>query len=341
MATSVLQENISLKNFNTFGIDVRCKYFVEVTNVDELITLLDHPVCKELPLMTLGGGSNILFTKDFPGVILKNSFKGISVIKEDQDHVWLQAMGGEVWHDLVLYCIDHNYAGIENLSLIPGLVGAAPIQNIGAYGVEVKDVFESLEAVNLTNSKQQIFSYSDCNFGYRNSVFKNELKGKFIITSVILKLSKSPTLHLSYGAINTILEQMGVKDPTIKNVSDAIVSIRLSKLPDPAKIGNSGSFFKNPEINQAQFDRVKEQHPNIPSYPASNDQVKVPAGWLIEQCGWKGKRVGNTGSHANQALVLVNYGGATGTEVRDLAFQIKASVKEKFGLDLTPEVNIV
>lgn len=337
----IIQENISLKPYNTFGIEANARYFAEITTIQELQTLLISPVYGPMEKLVLGGGSNLLFTRDFDGLVLKINLPGISTIREDADHVWVKTGAGVNWHDLVQYCIAHNYAGIENLSLIWGTVGAAPMQNIGAYGVEIKDVFEELAAVNISDGSFRVFRYADCHFGYRESVFKHELKGQYIIVSVTLRLNKQPVFHTSYGAIGDTLREMGVQDLSIRAISEAVCRIRTSKLPDPHQIGNAGSFFKNPEINQEDFARLKAAYPTIPSYPAPEGKVKVPAGWLIEQCGWKGKRAGNTGVHAQQALVLVNYGTAKGAEIKQLAEQVQASVLEKFGIPLQAEVNVV
>ena len=335
------QKNFSLKSHNTFGIDVRCALFAEISDTEflgEIIRAKEQGAQKKL---VLGGGSNILFTKDFDGLVLKNSLQGISIEKQDAEQVWVKVAAGEVWHKFVLFCIENNYGGIENLSLIPGLVGAAPMQNIGAYGVELVSVFERLEAVHLHTGETTAFHKTDCNFGYRESVFKNKYKGEFVITSVTLRLNKKPVFNTTYGAITETLEKMGVKELSIKAISDAVIAIRSSKLPDPKALGNAGSFFKNPEVSQEEFKRIQKEHPKVPHYPAAHGMVKIPAGWLIEQCGWKGKRVGNTGSHKDQALVLVNYGGATGKEIYALALEIKKSVMEKFGIEITPEVNLV
>lgn len=335
-----VQQNISLKPFNTFGIDVRAAQFAEVTNIAGLRQIYEnYPADK---VMILGGGSNILLTGNVEGIVLKNSIKGINVAREDDDFFYVKAGAGEVWHELVLYCIERGFAGIENLSLIPGSVGAGPMQNIGAYGVEIKDVFYELEAFNIKTGAMETFTIDDCEFGYRESVFKRRYKGKYVITSVTLRLRKKPVFNISYGAIESELKAMGVKDLSIKAISDAVINIRRSKLPDPAEIGNSGSFFKNPEIPLEKYQELKEKFPAIVGFPLENtNMVKLAAGWLIEQCGWKGKRVGNTGAHKNQALVLVNYGNATGKEVYDLAMQIQQSVTEKFDVLLEPEVNII
>lgn len=336
-----LQPDFPLKERNTFGIDVKARYFARFESVEELQQLLTLPEVQSLEKLILGGGSNLLFTKDFEGVVLQNDIRGIEVLREDGDEVYIKAGGGVVWHDLVLYALQHNYGGIENLSLIPGTVGAAPLQNIGAYGVELKDVFHELEAVHLPTGEVHLFDNATCRFGYRESVFKNELKGQFVVTSVVFRLSKKHVLNTSYGAITTTLQEMQVQQPSIQDVSAAVCHIRQSKLPDPKQIGNAGSFFKNPEIPLQQYEQLKAQYPHIPSYPLTPDTVKVPAGWLIEQCGWKGKTFGNYGVHKNQALVLVNYGGANGGEVRQLAYDIISSVEEKFGIRLHPEVNIL
>jgi len=330
-----MQENVSLQPHNTFGIQAHAQRFKAVTSVKELKQLLKQ----EQPTFILGGGSNILLTGDVSGLVLKNEIRGINILKENKEEAIVQFGGGEDWHQSVLWALDHGLGGIENLSLIPGTIGAAPIQNIGAYGVELQHVFVSLEAVYLKSGRSRVFHLSDCQFGYRDSIFKRRLKGKVFITSVTLRLTKKHRLRMSYGAIQKTLE--GVAHPTIQDVSKAIIEIRQSKLPDPAELGNSGSFFKNPEIPVQQFNALQQQFPDIVFYELPNNQIKVPAGWLIEQCGWKGKRVGNTGAHSKQSLVLVNYGGATGQEVWNLAMDIKASVFNKFGISIHPEVNIV
>jgi len=335
-----LQRHFNLQAYNTFGINAFCDYFIEITTVSELLEIIHDEGLKSLPTLILGGGSNLLFTQDFKGLVIKNSIKGIDLLKENEKHVWLKSYSGEVWHDLVQYAITNNYGGIENLSLIPGQVGAAPMQNIGAYGIEIESVFDSLEAIDLQNGSTKIFHKETCQFGYRESIFKKEAKGKYYIVSVTFKLHKNPVFNTSYGAIQDTLQQMNA-EPSLKNISEAVVQIRTSKLPDPKVLGNAGSFFKNPEILQEQFIELQHQHLNIPHYPAANNKIKVPAGWLIEQCGWKGKRVGNTGSHAQQALVLVNYGNATGEEIKILSQKIQQSVKEKFGIELIPEVNFI
>lgn len=335
-----LLENISLKPYNTFGMDVRARYFAAFNSVEELQELLQLPEVKDLPKMILGGGSNILFTQDFDGVILKNNILGIRLTDLDDEYTLVTAGGGVGWHDLVLYTIELGLGGIENLSLIPGTVGAAPLQNIGAYGVELKDVFENLEAINLTTGQVEIFNHAQCQFGYRESIFKNKLKGQYLVVAVTLRLRKEPVFNISYGAISQTLANLKVIELSPKAISDAVCYIRRSKLPDPAQIGNAGSFFKNPEIPLSQYEELQRHYPAIPSYPTTAGMVKVPAGWLIEQAGWKGQRFDNYGVHKDQALVLVNYGGAKGGDVRELAYKIIASVEEKFGIRLHPEVNI-
>jgi UDP-N-acetylmuramate dehydrogenase len=348
-----VQSNISLKVYNTFGIDVLARYFAAFDSVDALGQLLQYDDARaaaqknQTPILVLGGGSNMLFTKDFDGIVLKNEIKGIEVINEDDDHVYIKAGAGENWHQLVLYCVSNNLAGMENLSLIPGNVGASPMQNIGAYGVEIKDVFHSLEAFHLKEKVLETFYLNDCAFGYRESVFKKKYKNQFVITSVTYRLNKKPVLNTSYGAIEQELEKMGVKEVSIKAISDAVINIRLSKLPNPAEIGNAGSFFKNPEVEKVIFDELRSKFIDIVGYHLPNGNVKLAAGWLIEQCGppdalsWKGYRKGDAGCHAKQALVLVNYGNAKGEEILALSEKIIASVNEKFGVLLEREVNII
>ncbi len=339
--TLAIRQNVSLKSLNTFGIEAKAHFFVEVQNKDELINILLNNDFKDMPKFILGGGSNILLTKDFEGLVIKINIKGIEKIKEDAESVWVRAGAGENWHEFVLYCLENGWNGVENLSLIPGTVGAAPMQNIGAYGVEIKEVFDSLVAVNRANGELQTFSKEACQFGYRESIFKNEVKNQYVIVNVTFRLSKKANFNISYGAVAQTLASMGVTALTAKAISQAVIKIRQSKLPNPEQIGNAGSFFKNPEISKEQFDVLKAIYPAIPNYPVGEQTVKVPAAWLIEQCGWKGKRIGNTGSHKDQALVLVNYGGATGQEIQALAEQIQQSVLEKFGIHLNMEVNII
>ncbi|MFN8673571.1 MAG: UDP-N-acetylmuramate dehydrogenase [Candidatus Sericytochromatia bacterium] len=337
-----LKKNFSLKEYNTFSIDVKAKYFYEVNNETDLVNIFNLEELKEEKKLFLGEGSNILFTKDFDGLVLKINLKGLEKVKEDNEYVFIKAGAGNIWHDFVLYCIDNNWAGIENLSLIPGTVGASPIQNIGAYGVEIKDIFDSLEAIEIDTGKKMIFEKKECHFGYRNSVFKNELKNKFVITSVIYKLKKNNyELKVSYGDVNKKLQDLGKENFTIKDVSNVITEIRQSKLPNPKEIGNAGSFFKNPEIDLELFEKIKKDYPEIPFYKTDDiNKMKIPAGWLIEKCGWKGKTFENYGVHKNQALVLVNYGNAKGEKIKILSEKIKKSVLEKFLVELETEVNI-
>ncbi|MFM9943782.1 MAG: UDP-N-acetylmuramate dehydrogenase [Bacteroidia bacterium] len=331
----------NLLPYNTFGISALASQFIEINSVSQLQNLTQEKNISEKPFLILGSGSNILLTKNYEGLILKNNLKGIEVIKENENHVWVKAAGGEIWHNLVTYCVNKGWGGIENLSLIPGTVGAAPMQNIGAYGVEIKETFEYMEAVNMKTGSIETFNIEQCRFGYRESIFKHEAKGKYFIVSITLRLNKKPVLNTSYGDIETLLKEWNIANPTIVDVSKAVIAIRQSKLPDPALIGNAGSFFKNPVIENSQFEILKEKYPEIKSFPAQEGNVKIPAAWLIEQAGLKGKRFGNIGVHEKQALVLVNYGGGTGKELIDLAYKIIDSVKEKFGVTLTPEVNII
>ncbi|CAN5143423.1 UDP-N-acetylmuramate dehydrogenase [soil metagenome] len=341
----MIAENFSLKQFNTFGIDASAQYFSTFNSVEQLEELLefkntitDNTIVNPF---ILGGGSNILLTKNVDGLVLKNEIKGIDKIGADGEDVFIKAGAGENWHQMVMYCINNNFAGMENLSLIPGNVGASPMQNIGAYGVELKDVFYELEAFHLNEKKLVKFKLDDCQFGYRESVFKRKLKNQFVITNVTYRLSKVPRFNTSYGAIEQELQAMGIQTLSIQAVSQAVINIRRSKLPDPAVIGNAGSFFKNPEIDQQQFEELKKSFPNVVGYALNNGKVKLAAGWLIEQCGWKGYRKGDAGCHAKQALVLVNYGNATGDEILKLSEAIIYSVKQKFEVLLEREVNII
>jgi UDP-N-acetylmuramate dehydrogenase len=337
----IIQQNISLKPYNTFSIDAKAKYFAKFTNVDELSELLNSKHKTQNAKLILGGGSNILFTKDFDGIVLKNELHGIELIKEDKHHYYVKAAAGENWNAFVMHCIKHNYAGLENLSLIPGNVGASPMQNIGAYGAEIKDVFENLEAMNRKDFKIHIFSTNDCAFGYRESIFKTKYKDEFVILNVTFRLNKEPIFNTSYGAVEQELEKMRVKELSIQAISQAVINIRTSKLPNPAEIGNAGSFFKNPIITKKHFDTLKKEYVEIPGYETDELHIKVAAAWLIEQCGLKGYRKGDAGVHAKQALVLVNYNNATGKEIYDLSEEIMRSVKKKFDIELEREVNVV
>ena len=336
-----VKENYTLKNLNTFHLEVKAKLFTEASRNEDILAIIDDQNLAGENKFVLGGGSNIVFTSDYDGLVIKNNFTGISLVGEDSTSFFVKSGAGIEWHVFVMYCIDHNYAGIENLSLIPGSVGAGPIQNIGAYGVELKDVFHELTAIDLKNGDVKVFNLADCQFGYRNSIFKNTYRNRLIITSVTFRLLKEPGFNTSYGAIEQELQRMQVTKKTIRAISEAVCYIRRSKLPNPEVLGNCGSFFKNPEIENEKYLKLKNNFPGLVGYNLPDGRVKLAAGWLIEQCGWKGKRVGNTGSHKDQALVLVNYGGATGLEIVNLSKEIQASVKEKFGVDIEAEVNIL
>lgn len=333
-----IANNISLKEYNTFGVEVYAKRFVSIDSFYDLQQLLKT----EKDLFLLSGGSNMLLTKDIKKLVVFLNIKGISIDRENEDTVHITVNCGENWHEFVLWCISQNYGGLENLSLIPGNVGTCPIQNIGAYGVEVKDTITKVDALEVASGNLVTFSNADCKFGYRNSIFKNEAKGKFILTSVSFQLTKNKhQLNTSYGAIETALKENNITNPTIKDVSDAVISIRKSKLPDPKEIGNSGSFFKNPVIATKQFVELQKLYPTIPSYPVSISETKIPAGWLVEQCGFKGMRFGDAGVHKKQALVLVNYGNASGKEIYQLAQKIQKTISKKFEIFLEIEVNVI
>lgn len=344
------QENISLKPYNTFGIDAKARYFAPFKSVSELQSALttysqlranNSAESGKYQVLIIGGGSNILFTKDFDGLVLKNDIRGFEKVKETDDHVFVRAGAGENWHYFVMHCIKNNWAGIENLSLIPGCVGASPMQNIGAYGVEVKEVFHELTAFHLHEKCNYTFTLKDCAFGYRDSVFKNKYKDQFAILNVTFRLNKQPVFNTTYGAIEEELEKMGTKKHSIKAISTAVINIRNSKLPDPKEIGNAGSFFKNPSVSKDKYLQLKGQFESIVGYENEDGSVKLAAGWLIEQCGWKGYRDGNAGVHERQALVLVNYGDATGAQLYDISEKIMQSVLEKFDVQLEREVNIL
>ncbi|HEY8734877.1 MAG TPA: UDP-N-acetylmuramate dehydrogenase [Puia sp.] len=331
-----VQKNISLLPYNSFHLDVTAAEFATVKSVEELKETLD----RSEPKLVLGGGSNILLTRNIDGLVLKIDITGVDEVKEDTKHIFLRVGAGKNWHELVQYSIDRNWGGLENLSLIPGNVGAAPIQNIGAYGAELKDVFYELEAYDRKEKKVYTFGVNDCRFDYRDSIFKSVRKGRYIILNVTLILRKNPVLNTGYGAIREELTRMGVQSPTIRDVSNAVIKIRRSKLPDPSEIGNAGSFFKNPVVEQAKFLSLSEKYPEIPAYPHHNQSVKLAAGWLIEQCGWKGYRRGDAAVHKDQALVLVNFGKATGKEIYELSEKIHSSVQKKFSISLEREVNV-
>jgi UDP-N-acetylmuramate dehydrogenase len=337
-----IKEHYNLSKANTFGLEAKALFFVEIQSEADLAELFALPEFRQNKKLFLGGGSNVLLTEDFDGIVVLNMLKGIEVVEENPDgnSVSIRAMGGEVWHDLVTFAVDRGYWGIENLSLIPGTVGAAPMQNIGAYGAELKKVLETVEAFDVETGAKRIFSKEECELGYRDSIFKNRLKGKYFISAVTLRLSKKENKNLEYKILSDYLTQNKIEIAGPKDVSDAVSAIRRSKLPDPKLLGNAGSFFKNVFVTKSQLQKLRAEYPGMPHFEEGG-AVKIPAGWLIEQCGWKGKRVGNVGVHEKQALVLVNYGGATGAEILDLARSVIDSVKEKFGLDLVPEVNIV
>ena len=337
----MIKNNVSLELYNTFGIDVKARHFAEVTTIGQLEDLLITQKSHGWPLLILGGGSNFLFTQDFPGLVIKVAIQGINKIEENNEWVRLKIGAGENWHQLVLHCIEKGYGGIENLSLIPGTVGAAPIQNIGAYGVELQSVFHELTAVDLASGKSVAFSKDTCEFNYRYSIFKGSAKGKYLITDVTLQLSKHPDFNTSYGAIQETIKSWGHESLTLEMINKAVIHIRQSKLPDPAKIGNAGSFFKNPTIDRLDYEELKTLFPEIPGYNVGQSHIKIPAAWMIDFCGWKGKTIGAIGVHQHQALVLVNYGGGHGKDIKKLAMDIQSSVRETFGIELQPEVNIV
>ena len=334
-------ENYPLLKLNTFGVDVKARYFTSINTINELIEVTKTNVFKDLELLILGGGSNILFTKDFDGLVILNNIKGKEIIDQNQQSIFLKIGAGENWHELVMYCVDKGWGGIENLSLIPGNTGTAPMQNIGAYGVEIKETFVELEALEISSGKIVKFNNSDCEFGYRESVFKNKMKNQYIILNITLELKKNPVLNINYGDVKAILESQNIKNPAIKEVSNAIISIRQSKLPDPKKIGNSGSFFKNPIVSLNQLELIKKKYPNVVNYEINENEFKIAAGWMIERAGWKGKKFNNYGVHEKQALVLVNYGLANGIEIFDLSEKIILDIKDKFGITLEREVNII
>jgi len=333
----IIKENFVLTDLNTMRVSSKASHFVEVKSVDELREAIQFAKDNELEILVIGGGSNILFINDFKGLVIHNSLTGTELLDDNR----LKVSAGENWHDIVLFCVENGLGGIENLSLIPGSVGAAPIQNIGAYGVEIMDVFESLEAMVISTGEIKTFNKSACNFGYRDSIFKNELKGKVIITSVIFRLNKNRKVNTSYRALSEYLIEKGNSSPTIRDVSEAVIDIRKSKLPDPKEIGNTGSFFKNPIVSVEHFNQLKVKYPMLPSYSVNENEVKIPAGWLIEKDGWKGKRAGDAGVHYKQALVLVNHGKATGKDIWNLASDIRLSISENFDITLIPEVNLI
>ena len=334
-------KNKSLRSYNTFGVDCISSFFTTINNLKDLDELYQHKHYKSQKKLILGGGSNILFTSNFDGLVIKNEIKGIEIIKETNDIVEVQIGAGVNWHEFVIHAVNNKWGGIENMSLIPGNCGTAPMQNIGAYGVEIKDTFVSLNAYEIETGKIVSFDRKRCEFGYRDSVFKNDLKDQYIILDIRLRLQKKPTLNTKYGDINNTLIKNKVSNPTLKDISDAVIEIRTSKLPDPKKIGNAGSFFKNPIISQGQFKEIKMKFPEIVSYPVNEQKVKLAAGWLIEKAGWKGKNFGNYGVHKKQSLVLVNYNSANGREIFNLSQEILEDVFNKFQVKLEREVNIL
>jgi UDP-N-acetylmuramate dehydrogenase len=335
-----IQNNVSLKALNTFAIDCIAKEYVEIHSIDDFIELIQAHSFIDRRHMILGGGSNLILPDAYEGLVIHNAIKGFEVVQENEEELLFKAWGGEMWHDLVLKSLELNVGGLENFSLIPGTVGAAPMQNIGAYGMEIKDTFESLEAIDVKTGEIKVFHLEDCQFGYRTSVFKKELKGQYFIASVTHRLSKGPKVNTSYGAIESWLNEKNITHPTIHDVSQAVIEIRRSKLPDPAVIPNAGSFFKNPIMSKSQFETLKKKYADLPHYPAGN-QIKVPAAWLIEQSGWKGYRNETCGVHEKQALVIVNHNGASASDILELAQEIQDSVKEKFGIGLEQEVNVI
>jgi UDP-N-acetylmuramate dehydrogenase len=335
-----IQHNFSLKKYNTFGIEAKARRFVDVHSVDELTqVLVENPSERKF---ILGGGSNMLLTKDIDALVIHVDLKGKKIIREDDDFVWVEAQAGENWHEFVLFTIGQNFGGLENMSLIPGNVGTTPIQNIGAYGTEMKDTFVSCDALNIATLEMTTFTKDECHFGYRESIFKNDVKDQYIITSVVFRLTKrNHKINTAYGDIQAELALQNVELPTLKDVSNAVIAIRQRKLPDPKELGNSGSFFKNPIIPKTDFENIHKQFPEMPHYPVSDSQVKVPAGWLIEKAGFKGKRFGDAGVHKNQALVLVNYGNATGQEILAVSKDIQSTIQREFGISIEAEVNVI
>ncbi|MES2799355.1 MAG: UDP-N-acetylmuramate dehydrogenase [Bacteroidota bacterium] len=336
----MIERMVDLKPYNTFGISANASEFTRFNSTAELRSILN--VNKGKDLLILGGGSNLLLTKDVDQLVLRNEIKGIELVKEDTENYYVKAGAGEVWHEFVMHCVDNNYGGVENLSFIPGSVGASPMQNIGAYGVEIKDVFHELEAMHIATGELHHFDVASCEFGYRESVFKRKFKNQYVICSVTFRLSKNHRINSTYGAINSELEKLGITDPTIKDISNAVIAIRSSKLPNPAEIGNAGSFFKNPVVEMEVLEKIIVSYPDAPFFPTTEHRkVKLAAGWLIEKAGWKGFSEGNYGVHKLQALVLVNYGGSTGQQIYDLSSRIIADIEDKFGVTLEREVNIL
>ncbi len=336
-----IQQEVNLAPYNTLHIEAKASSFLSVTSREQLISFIKESKPQLTDLFILGGGSNVLFANDFEGLVLHVAITGREIVEETEDYVRIRIGAGENWHETVRYCVEQGWGGIENLSLIPGTVGAAPIQNIGAYGVELEEVFQSLEAVDLKSGDLKTFYKKDCRFGYRDSIFKNELKGKFVVTRVTLTLSKNPQVNTTYGAISDELKKRNIANPTIQDLSRVVMDIRKSKLPDPDDLGNAGSFFKNPVVSRQKYEQLKMNYPSIPGYELNEIETKIPAGWLIDKAGLKGMKHGNAGTYKQQALVIVNHGGATGKEIMELSHKIRTAVKNKFGIELVPEVNIV
>ncbi len=336
-----IKNNFSLKQFNTFGVDVKAKFLTFLEKEVDIKEVFDSEEFKNNPHIFLGEGSNVLFVNDFEGIVVVNKLKGIEILREDEENVWLKIASGESWHDIVLFTVEKKYWGIENMALIPGTVGAAPIQNIGAYGMEIKDVIEDVFTFNIETSEKKIFSKDECKFGYRESVFKNELKDKYFISEIVMKLSKNPKPNVSYKVLRDHIDKNSIDASDIKKISDAVIAIRQSKLPDPKILGSAGSFFKNVFIEKDVLKKLIEKYPDMPNFEEGDGTYKIPAGWLIEMCDWKGKIVGRAGVYEKQALVVVNHGGATGMEIKILVDDIIDSVQQKFGLTLVPEVNII
>ena len=334
-----VRENYSLKNYNTFGIDVKCRYFVESDTESEFLEFVSSYELKPEEIMVLGEGSNFLFTDDFDGTVFYPTMKGMEIVEENDEHVWVKVGAGEVWDDFVAWAVEQGYGGVENLSLIPGHVGAAPVQNVGAYGMEAGDTIERVEAIQIEKARKETISAADCRFAYRDSIFKGEWKNRYIVTYVVFRLTKVPEFRLNYGSVREELQKLG--EVSLKNIRRAIIQIRRAKLPDVKELPNAGSFFKNPVVSREQAGQLKERYPGLPVYPVDEDRVKLAAGWLIEQCGWKGKDLGKAGVYEKQALILVNRAGASGVEVARLANEVKKSVFMTFGVWIEPEVYVI
>ena len=334
-----VRENYSLKNYNTFGIDVKCRYFVESDTESEFLEFVSSYELKPEEIMVLGEGSNFLFTDDFDGTVFYPTMKGMEIVEENDEHVWVKVGAGEVWDDFVAWAVEQGYGGVENLSLIPGHVGAAPVQNVGAYGMEAGDTIERVEAIQIEKARKETISAADCRFAYRDSIFKGEWKNRYIVTYVVFRLTKVPEFRLNYGSVREELQKLG--EVSLKNIRQAIIQIRRAKLPDVKELPNAGSFFKNPVVSREQAEQLKERYPELPVYPVDEDRVKLAAGWLIEQCGWKGKDLGKAGVYEKQALILVNRAGASGVEVARLANEVKKSVFMTFGVWIEPEVYVI